>query len=134
VTVDSALRSLFRKHLPQFDWCTVETGIAGRGVPDVNYCFNTIEGWCEFKRADHWRVMIRPEQIGWAERRIAHGGRVFCAIRQKLDDTLHVYPGTAMRFLKTSRLDDVDMALGFWRGGPSRWDWERVARILTGVC
>jgi hypothetical protein len=134
VTVDSALRSLFRKHLPQFDWCTVETGIAGRGVPDVNYCCMGIEGWCEFKRADHWRVTIRPEQIGWAERRIDHGGRVFCAVRQKRNDTLWIFSGVAMRHLKDSRIDNVDVALGFWDGGPSLWDWDRVTRILIGPC
>lgn len=130
MSVDSGLRSLFRKHLPQFDWCTVETGVAGRGVPDANYCMDGVEGWVECKRANHWRVTIRPEQIGWTERRMAHGGRVFCAVRQQLGDTLWIYNGDKMRFLKVTRIDEVER-IGFWAGGPARWNWIGIAHILT---
>jgi hypothetical protein len=131
MSVDSGLRSLFRKNLPAFDWCTVETGVAGRGVPDANYCFEGQEGWIEFKKADHWRVTIRPEQIGWAERRIHHGGLVFCAIRQQMhSDTLWIYPGNSMRQLKDNRIDAAPWLLGTWPGGPSKWDWAAITLIL----
>lgn len=131
---DGRLRLLFKAHLPKVDWCPLETGPTGRGVPDVNGCISGIEFWIEFKLAEHWRVTIRPEQIGWAERRIRHGGRVFCAVRCRgaRGDSLWFYSGMALRELKTMRVNDVD-CLGQWYGGPALWDWNAVMDMLTGA-
>jgi hypothetical protein len=129
---DGRLRLLFKSNLPKVDWCPLETGPTGRGVPDVNGCIGGIEFWIEFKKAEHWRVTIRPEQIGWAERRMLHGGRVFCAVRchAKGGDALWLYSGMALRRLKTLRIDEVN-DLGNWPGGPAKWDWNLVATLLT---
>ena len=128
MTVDAGLRILFRQHLPQFDWQSIETGATGRGVPDANYCCNGIEGWIEMKSATHWRAKVRPEQVGWAARRLDHGGRVFAAVR-KGRDSLFLYHGSRLRDLCSERLDVVP-ALGRWDGGPGRWDWREVGNLL----
>lgn len=125
---DGGLRQLFRTKLPHFDWTTVEIGLASRGVPDLNGCFAGIEVWVELKQCAHWRILVRPEQVGWAERRAEHGGRTFVAVRRTLDE-LWLYLGSDLRRLKTERLDAVK-PLYHGLGGPSRWDWDRVGEIL----
>lgn len=128
MAVDGGLRQLFRSHLVTFDFSSIET--INRGIPDSNYCCAGVEGWIEYKLADYWRVTIRPEQVGWAERRLAHGGRVFMAVRQNMsNDILLLYPGKAIKPLKTERIDRV-ACLGAWAGGPAHWDWEAVAAFL----
>jgi Holliday junction resolvase len=130
MSVDAGLRPLFRKHLPKsFDVVTIESGSVGRGIPDINYCCNGVEGWIEAKKADHWRCVVRPEQIAWAERRLAYGGRVFIAVRRDSCE-LWLYHGEMTRRLLKERLDAVP-CLGRWGGSPARWDWATVAELLT---
>ena len=62
---DARLRQVFKEHLPDFDIQSVETWGTGRGVPDMNFCCNGIEGWIEFKMTKHWRVTVAPEQVAW---------------------------------------------------------------------
>ena len=90
-------------------------------MPDLNYCKDGVEGWVENKACDHWRCTIRPMQVGWAERRLIKGGRVFLAVR-RCDTELWLYHGAMMRRLTVERLDVVPH-LGHWRGGAARWDW-----------
>jgi hypothetical protein len=128
MTVDAGLRVIFKQYLPQFDWATIEVGAIGRGVPDANYCYEGVEGWIEYKSAEHWRAKVRPEQVGWSERRISHGGRVFVAVRRAKTE-LWLYHGSELRRLKDERLDAVP-ALGHWTGGPGRWDWRKIGATL----
>lgn len=128
MSVDAGLRTIFRNYLPLFDWQAIETGSVGGGVPDLNGCYCGVEVWIEMKKAKHWRATIRPEQVGWAERRLDHGGRVFAAVR-KSRDSLFLYHGSRLRDLCSERLDTVP-ALGRWDSGPARWDWNEIARIL----
>jgi hypothetical protein len=125
---DGELRKIFRKHLHGFDLLAVETGGTSSGVPDHNYCKDGIEGWCEMKSADHWRCTIRPMQIGWVERRLAHGGRVFCAVR-RAGTELWLYHGSMMRRLASERLDAVPVLLQ-GHGGAAQWDWVVIERVL----
>jgi hypothetical protein len=125
---DGNLRKLFRSNLKGFDMIAVETGSTDGGVPDLNYCKDGIEGWVEMKRVEHWRVAIRPAQVGWAERRIAHGGRVFMAVRKERNQ-LWLFRGEVIRALLDTRVDEVP-SLGFWFGGPSKWDWTAIEQLL----
>lgn len=125
---DGELRRIFRKHLHGFDFLAIESGGTAGGIPDLNYCKNHIEGWCEMKACDHWRVTIRPMQVGWAERRIKHGGRVFCAVRRAGTD-LYLFHGSMLRALKDARIDALPK-LGHWTGGAARWDWDQIEREL----
>src|SRR5580765_135563 len=80
---DGNLRSIFQTYIPQFHWQAVETWSTGQGVPDCNFCGKGIEGWIENKRTAAWKVDMLPEQVGWIERRLRAGGRVFIAVRRK---------------------------------------------------
>jgi hypothetical protein len=131
---DGDLRAIFRRNLPGFDLQAIETGGTGRGTPDDNYCHKGCEGWLEHKKVSGWAVPLRPEQIGWALRRIRHGGRVWICVRRKDDELWMVWGRWAaelkahgLRGLQMTPLDDLWM----WNGGPARWDWTRIAQLLT---
>jgi hypothetical protein len=125
---DAGLRLLFKSHLPMFDWAPIESGITARGIPDVNYCCAGIEGWMEFKSTNHWTVPIRPEQIGWIERRLDHGGAVFLAVRRARHELI-LFQGHAARHLASRRIDEVD-CIGWWHKGPANWDWGKIQWLL----
>lgn len=129
---DAHLRQLFPRHLSQVHFVAVETGGTGRGIPDLNGCFNGIEFWIELKRARYWRIDISAEQCAWAERRLRAGGRVFVAVRRQSErvDELYLYHGAVARQLRTDRLDAVP-CLGTWPGGPKRWNWTQILSVLT---
>jgi len=131
---DGGLRSLFRKHLPTFDWQSIETAMTGGGVPDSNYCAQGSEGWIEFKRTSHWSVTLRADQIGWILRRRRHGGRVFIAVRRggERQDELWLCHGSFAKELKLYGLRKCppEAILGRWMDGPSRWDWKAVSEHL----
>jgi hypothetical protein len=125
---DGELRRIFRVNLQRFDWVSIETPGTGRGVPDCNYCCEGKEGWVEMKKVKGWKVDVRPEQIGWAERRLRHGGKVFCAVRKK--DALWLFSGWDLRHLTSRRVTEA-VPLGYWDGGQSCWGWGEIAAILT---
>jgi hypothetical protein len=134
VARDGDLRAIFRRRLPDFDWQSIETGSTGRGIPDSNYCRDGAEGWIEFKAAKAWAVGLRPEQCGWILRRTRHGGRGWIAVRRK-DDELWMMWGRWAAELKAHGLRGLQMTplddLWMWNGGPARWDWTRIAQLLT---
>lgn len=125
---DGELRKIFRKHLRGFDLLSVETGGTTSGVPDLNYARDNIEGWIECKAADHWRITVRPMQVGWCERRLRYNNRVFCAVRRGKAE-LWLYHASAMRRLMHERLDIVE-PLGHWTGGAAAWDWDVITQLL----
>lgn len=154
---DDGLRPIFKSHLELlgFHMQSVETGGTGQGIPDTNFCvndpahcppigrtFSGIEGWVEYKSTSGWTVDLRPEQIGWIERRVRVGGRVLIAVRRRHGggprlgrpvDELHLLPGRVARLARIGGLrapEVLEAALGRWCGGPSRWDWDRVAEAL----
>lgn len=128
MSTDGGLRKLFRDHLPQVDFVSVEMHRAGRGVPDVNYCVAGCEGWIEMKRiVSGWRVRVSPEQVGWAERRIRVGGRVLAAIRR--EDEMAMFSGLQLRSLKDHDVRELH-PLGEWSGGAARWNWDEILTIM----
>ncbi len=141
---DGELRPIFERHLKEFDWQSVETWSTGRGVPDLNFCHQSTEGWVELKSTNAWAVKMEPGQVAWTERRARAGGRVFLAVRRlslpgprkgaKVDE-LWLLHHSAARLLATpgKNLRDLapgDQILGLWGQGPSNWDWDRVEEIL----
>lgn len=153
---DDGLRRLFKTELEmlQFHMQSVETGGTGQGIPDTNFCASPnvnargprgtsgIEGWIEYKATDGHAVTLRPEQIGWIERRVRCGGRVFIAVRRRHAggvrlgtpvDELHLLPGHVARAARLGGLRDPEVLsarLGLWHGGPARWEWREVADAL----
>jgi hypothetical protein len=157
MSVDDGLRALFRKHVPRpVDWQSVETGAVSRGVPDSNFCCprprrvvagylesDGTEGWIEYKMTKGFSVHLRPEQIGWITCRVRHGGRVFVAVRRRVEsgarrqsaDELHLVSGRHVRALAVGGLRSLPPGAlaGLWTGGPSRWDWPAVRAALVAV-
>jgi Holliday junction resolvase len=127
--IDGSLRQLFREHLPHVHWQAIETGGTGRGIPDLNGCFAGIEVWIELKRMVGRRVLMRPEQVAWIERRARAGGRVFIAVRKGKEQLFLVGP-TGARHLLENRFPAV---LGRWSGGPRAWNWAEITTILFGT-
>lgn len=141
MTVDAGLRAIFRDHLKQVQWTSIETGGTGRGIPDSEFCFpGGVTGWIEFKAAEGWAVDMRPEQVGWLARRARMGGAAFVAVRRQAPagprrgpavDELWLFPAGAAKTLKQQGLRGAAAPLGCWPGGPAAWDWAAVTRALT---
>lgn len=131
---DGGLRGLFAENMREVHWQPIETGSTGRGIPDVNACWVGLEIWIEFKKTDHWRVDLRPEQVGWIERRARAGGRCFIAVR-RADDELWLMRSSAARILATESLREVPdtSILGRWYGGPRQWAWDAIKGLLFPV-
>jgi hypothetical protein len=139
--IDGGLRALFRQNLPRFDWCSIESGTTGGGIPDSNYCALGVEGWIEFKQTPGHAVTLRPEQVGWIMRRVRYGGRVWIAVRQQAlagprrdaRDVLWLISGRLAKEAKVGGLRGLE-----WHGdtliehgGPAQWDWDAVAATLV---
>lgn len=143
---DGGLRTLFRDHLKAgLQWTSVETGGTGKGIPDSEFCGGGAQGWVEFKQTDGWAVTLDPEQISWHTIRGLRGGRSFIAVRRKHNggvrrgpraDELWVMPGALAKQLKVGGLkwarehEDMGAILVRCSGGPARWDWTSVRRVL----
>lgn len=132
---DGGLRAIYRKHLPRVHWVSIESPMTHSGIPDTNYCFGGVEGWIENKlvrRSD--RVEMQKGQPAWMERRHRAGGRVFIAVRwPKNDDTLYLLAPQAGRLLLQGTglvTLPAELSWGCWHGGPARWDWPRIAKII----
>lgn len=129
--IDGGLRQLFRKGLPKFHWQSVESPFTGKGIPDSNYCFNSVEGWVEHKRAEGTRVKFKVEQIGWHLRRARAGGRTFIAVRKrtgKIDD-LYLYRGRDIKDVVANGI--LAKPLFKTSGGFAGWDWAKIERLLA---
>jgi hypothetical protein len=128
--IDGGLRGIFRKHLKEVDWTSIETGMTGRGVPDSNGCYHGSEFWIEYKKTTGLKIKLRPEQIVWIDKRVRHGGRVFVAVRRqkKKTDELWIFDGGDVVGLARNGLRCS--ALGIWDGGPKHWEWTKVLRII----
>lgn len=141
MTTDGGLRPLFKKHLPPgSDLQPVETWSTGQGVPDLNYCIAGAEGWVELKGTATNKVIITPQQVAWAERRLRAGGRVFLTVRKQhaggprrgaVVDELWLFPGNLTRAVAQHGLNH-ERAPPLYRGagGPGSWDWQAIAQFL----
>jgi hypothetical protein len=137
--IDDGLRSLFHTHLRQFHWQAIESGLTGGGIPDSNFCINGIEGWVEHKATATAKVhTLNSDQVGWHLRRARAGGRTFFAVRYRhrggprkgpAVDRLYLYRGIMAKELFLTGLRNPP--LGWWDGGPTRWNWGEISRLLS---
>ena len=142
MSIDGGLWAEISKHTTGVDWCRIESGLTGGGIPDLNGCRDGVEVWMELKQTSAWSVRIRPDQVGWAERRIRRGGRVFLLTRRHHDggprlgpavDELWVHRGVDMRGVLRDGMREGPPPLMVCSGGPSSWDWDRVLRTLFEI-
>lgn len=134
---DGGLWPLLRAGLSHWDWQRIETGGTGRGIPDVNGCLMANEIWVELKWTDGCKPHIRPEQVGWAERRARHGGKVYLAVRRHCDagsrregaDELWVYGSDGFRAVSEGGLKSLTPRL-LLTGGSRNWDWAQVNELF----
>ena len=130
---DGDLRNIFRKQLPQVHFQPIEIGGTGHGVPDVNFCYKSIEGFIEFKMAKGGKIGLRPEQIGWIKERIRYGGLVKICVRAYIsaEDYLIMFKGDLVNHLETQTLqNNFNYAVNFWKGGPREWNWAEILQAL----
>lgn len=142
MSIDGGLWQELRPRLRELRWDMqrIETGIIGAGVPDVNICKQGCDVWLELKWTPGWKPRIRPEQIGWAERRIRHGGRVLMLTwrrceageRREAASELWIHYGDDMRHVLDGGLRATSPVL-LCRGGPAAWDWTSIDGALLGL-
>lgn len=142
---DGGLKQLLPTHLVSgIDWQRIESALTGGGIPDLNA--KPREGpelWIECKQTKEWAVTLSGDQVGWALRRIRHGGRVLIAVRRNCTagrrrvaaDELFLIRGSFAREAKTGGLRGLPPAalLGRWPGGPARWAWQEVRSLLLSA-
>jgi len=148
---DAGLSDIFVKSLKSVHWQKIETWSTGQGVPDLNGCSPStwkdergFEFWIECKKTAGSRLAhnLSPEQIGWIERRLRFGGRVFVAVRRlrpaglrlgRALDELHLFHGSAVRGLAKAGIAGLGAPapLGVWENGPARWNWAEIKALLT---
>ena len=137
MAIDGGLWAEISSHLRHWHWQRIETGGTGRGIPDANGCSESCEVWLELKATEGWKPVIRPEQIGWAERRTRAGGRVFLLTRRRCSagprrrsaDELWVHRGADVRHVSDGGLRSVSPIL-MCDGGPSSWNWDLLDGTL----
>lgn len=136
---DGNLAKIFSKNLPHVFFQRIETWGTGQGVPDTYYCANGHAGWIEFKATKANKIEISPHQIAWHERHFRHHGQSFIAIRKKVEagprrgeacDELWLFYGFKARSLASNGLEREKPTARWWFHGPSKWDWDAIARIL----
>jgi hypothetical protein len=134
--MDGELRTKFRKHLPTVLWSSIESGLTDPGVPDLHGSHPDAEFWIETKRTDCNTVSVRATQAVWHKLRSSRGVRTFFAVRKskrkpKRIDEIFVVEGRYAEQLRAGGLKSIPVA--FWAdGGPSRWDWHAILRLLIG--
>jgi hypothetical protein len=130
---DGGLRGLFRLYLPRVAWSTIETGSVEPGVADLNGVIDGVEFWVENKKCEANAVEVKPSQVAWHRLRHYRRGRTFFAVRQMTvhdEDNLYLISGREAEQLKEMGLRGCTVLLKT-EGGPTRWDWKKVLRVLT---
>lgn len=131
---DGDLRNIFKKNLPQFHWQPIELGAGGVGCLDANFCWNSIEGWIEYKKLQKNRIDLRPEQIGWVLQRIRHGGLVKVAVRLQEPgiDSLLLFDGSMVTDFTSKNLNDnYHLVQSSYHGSPRNWNWDDIKVAIT---
>lgn len=66
-----------KARMPAPHWQRIESGATGRGVPDINGCFQGRDIWIELKTVKQGALVLTWTQVVWHERRVRAGGTTF---------------------------------------------------------
>lgn len=138
MTAESQFWSLIAGHLPPLVHVQrIETGSTGRGIPDVNLCWDGVETWLELKIVKGKRVDLSPEQVAWHYRRARAEGRSWIVARDAADgprkgkyDRIYAWPGAVAASVQGQGI----AAPGAWVW-ERPWDWQPLLEtLLEGPC
>lgn len=136
---DGGLRTLFRNKFKSWQWTSIETAGSATGVPDSEFCTpEGAQGWIEFKQTHIFHVQISPLQVAWVMRRCRYAGNAWIAVRRTptakkyrdIDELWLIAGLQAAQLLEGGLMGFAESARWKWDGGPSNWDWDKVASIL----
>lgn len=150
---DGGLYGLLSRRWPGWHWTRHESGAGAVGTPDANVCAPPgVETWIELKKTAFWAVKFRVAQPAWLDRRWRCGGRVLVLVRQQAArgvagapamarlerssgpprDVLWAFGGATVLPLARGGIRAVASdALLRTEGGPRRWDWATLEKLLT---
>lgn len=131
---DGGLCATVQRRLREgWHWQRVEIAATGLGVPDLNGCRDGTEVWIEAKHTDAWAVRFQLGQSAWLGRRWRAGGRAWLLVRRTTStaDELVLHRGCDAILVEREGLRSVP-AVRTWEGGPRRWDWGELERLLLG--
>ena len=117
---------LVKSRLPLIHWQRMETGSTGRGVPDVNGCFEGQEFWIELKVTNTKKVALRPEQVAWHLLRARAKGKTYILVKAKKG--IYLFAGKDAKEVLDEGLNAE--ALAVYQGSFS--DWCHLFWVLTG--
>ena len=72
---ENTLWRLINKNLPGPQWTRIETGQTGRGVPDLEGCWDGQSVWVELKIVRSGKIKLTMNQANWHRARDVVGGR-----------------------------------------------------------
>lgn len=123
---ESAFWKMVKEHLPLVHWQRIESGSTGRGVPDVNGCFQGAEFWVELKVTTTNKVGLRPEQVAWHLLRTNAGGKTFIFVKTAKE--IYLFAGRNARDVADLGLKAE--AIGKYTG--TFQDWCHIFWVFTG--
>lgn len=139
MAADGGLRSRIVGGLVGPHWQAIETGGTGRGIPDLEGCWQGHSTWIECKATTGWVVGLRPEQIAWLQRRCRVGGSAWIAVRRQgrkwwrggarkgTVDELWIWHGSLAAHIAEHGLD-CGLEPALYLQAP--WDWQSVGATL----
>ena len=114
-----------KKRLPSSAHFERIENLVAIGTPDVNFCWDGIEGWIELKFVPKWpkykgkiitKKLWKPEQRIWALKRIRSGGKSFLFIQIEKDYLLFNSKIAEMDLEVISIEGLFEIALSHWHG------------------
>lgn len=111
-------------------WQRIESATTGRGIPDVNGCWNGAEAWIELKIIRGHRVKFQTEQPVWLYKRSMAGGKCWVLARRttKDGDELWLWPGIRAMELKKKKIQEVPPTLIYKQR--NQWSW---SELITNI-
>lgn len=114
-------------------WTFIESKDVSPGIPDLNFCVNSIDGWIELKYGtDKNPPTLRPTQCAWFRRRAGVGGNCWLLMGAPFYEahSFYLIPGIQVPGLvKATKLDHWKKEAQIkWDG---RINWKEFIDICT---
>lgn len=115
--------------------------MVGVGMPDVNYCYNGVEGWIELKHVDRPPSRdstpvfpdgkgLRPDQVVWLHKRRRAGGRAFVLAR--CGESIFLVDGDYAKVFNGFGFSELIAHCSWWGVKARGVDWKGLLEALVG--